>query len=94
MGRAFDRTPALMEKFVGWWKWHHEDVLDVDWGPRYQPQLLTIGGRHVPLQTLRAWVARDWLWQVTDALPNGQKPTRPTAVGLTPTGRKILAEHR
>lgn len=87
-----NQTPQLMEKFRGWWKWDHEETLMVEWGPRYAPHLVSIRDEHVSLQTLRAWLARDWLWQVTELTADGKRPNRPTSVGLTDAGRDVLEQ--
>lgn len=89
-----NQTPQLMEKLQAFWKWPVDETLPVEWGPRYAPHLVAIADEHLALQTLRAWISRDWLWSVTDPLPNGVRPNRPTTVGLTEEGRRVLSKRR
>lgn len=85
-----NQTPQLRVKLREWWKWPEDQTLMVEWGPQYAPHLVTIMDEHLSLQTLRAWVARDWLWSVREPLPNGITPNRPTSIGLTEVGLRVV----
>ena len=91
---AMARDAELAVKLAAFWRWPEDEGLDVTWGPAYAPHLLTVDGVHLSTQTLRAWVGRDWMWRVTDAEGRKFKTTRPTRIGLTEVGRRVIAKEK
>jgi hypothetical protein len=94
MGKASERDASLAARLAAFWVWDYAAAMPVELGPAYAPHLMTVDGVLLSTQTLRAWIARDWLWAVTEREAGRYESHRPQTIGLTEVGREMAEAHK